>query len=106
MGCTRLNCADREHIDKLCQVTDNRLTVNGCMYLVVQIRPDRLGSGRFFLAAWRQRDDEPEEPIYTRDESVHRDEAIKITHEILSYLVSEVATETEQPVLEVILPRG
>jgi hypothetical protein len=101
----RLGYHDRATLDKVCRATDNRLTANDRFYLVAELRPDRLRTGRFFLAAWRQREREVEEALYQSDRSVQWDEAITITHDLMRRLAVNVEATAEERVLELILPR-
>lgn len=101
----RLGFTDRAAVDKLCYTTDHRLATNGRFYLVAELRPDKLSTDRFFLAAWRQCGDEPEEALYSADRSVRWEEAITSAHDLMRALTVDVATTAEERVLEFITPR-
>lgn len=101
----RLGFVDRLTIDKLCMATDNRLAMSDRFYLIAELRPDRMRTGRFFLAAWRQHENEPEEALYLADQSIAWDEAITSTHELMRELAVNVEATAEERVLELIVPR-
>jgi hypothetical protein len=102
----RLGFVDHAVVDEMCQVTEDRMTGNVRFYLVAELRADRLNPDRYFLAAWRQYEDEPEEVLHESDRSVPWAEAIATTHTLMRQLSTRVETTAEQRVLELIVPRG
>ncbi|BBH68349.1 hypothetical protein ACTI_50340 [Actinoplanes sp. OR16] len=102
----RIGYKDRSAVDRLCHATDNRLASSGRFYLVAELRPDQLREDRFFLAAWRQHEDEAEEPLYQSDQSVRWDEAITITHDLMHRMAADTQGTAEEQVLELIVPRS
>jgi hypothetical protein len=101
----RMGYVDRSVVDNLCVATENRIAANGRFYLIAELRPDKVRTDRFFLAASRQHGDEPEEVLHQADRSVPLDVAINSTHDLMRELASEYGTAAEERVLELILPR-
>lgn len=101
----RLGFPDRGAVDDICRATEARLAASNRFYLVAEIMLDSMSSDRFFLAAWRQRGDEPEEPLYLSDESVPWDDVISQVHRLMWHLAEGVEDTAEEQVLELILPR-
>lgn len=102
----RLGFLDRLSIDRLCQSTESRLVQAGRFYLVAELRSDKIRADRFFLGAWRQHGDEPEEVIYQADQSVQWNEAITNAHRLMQELITNVETTAAERILELIVPRS
>jgi hypothetical protein len=102
----RLGFLDRASIDRLCQSTESRIVLAGRFYLVAELRSDKIRAGRFFLGAWRQHGDEPEEVIYQADQSVEWNEAIANAHRLMRELIANVEATAVERILELIVPRG
>lgn len=102
----RLGIVDRSVADELCQVTEARMAGNGRFYLVAELRTDKINTDRYFLAAWRQYEDEPEVALYESDRSVPWAEAITTVHALMRQLSMRTESTAEQRVLELIVPRA
>jgi hypothetical protein len=102
----RLGQLDRSAIDTICRATENRLVLDGRYFLVTEVRPDHGAPDRFFLAAWRQHEDEPEEMFYQADHPVGWDEAIETIHDLMRQLARVVEHTARARILELIVPRG
>lgn len=101
----RLGHTDRSSVDAVCQATENRLVLKGRYFLVTEVSPDSGAPDNYFLAAWRQHEDEPEEMLYQSDRSVPWEEAITTIHRLMRELASVVEHTAQERILELILPR-
>jgi hypothetical protein len=102
----RLGYTDRSVVDAICRDTENRLVLNGRYFLVTEVSPDRGAPDRYFLAAWRQHENEPEEPFYQVDRSLPLEETIETIYELMQDLAWVVEHTARERVLELILPRS
>jgi vWA-MoxR associated protein C-terminal domain/vWA-MoxR associated protein middle region 0/Effector-associated domain 2 len=102
----RLGFTGRSVIDNLCQATNDRIAASDRVYLIAELRPDKLRPGRFFLSASRQHGDDPEEVLDLDDRSVPLAEAITRAHDLMRDLAADGETASEERVLELILPRS
>jgi hypothetical protein len=102
----RLGFHDRAATDRLCQSTQSRIVLAGRFYLIAELRADKMRAGRYFLGAWRQHGDEPEEVIFQADQSVEWNEAITSAHRLMQELIANVETTAVERILELIVPRS
>ncbi|HWS36781.1 MAG TPA: hypothetical protein VN408_29080 [Actinoplanes sp.] len=102
----RLGFHDRAAVERLCRSTENRVVLAGRFYLVAELRADKMRTGRYFLGAWRQHGDEPEESIFQSDRSVEWNEAITDTHRLMRELIADVENTAVERILELIVPRS
>ncbi|MCW6004631.1 hypothetical protein K1W54_08545 [Micromonospora sp. CPCC 205371] len=102
----RLGYANRSAVDAICRTTENRLVLSGRYFLVTEVCPDRGAPDRFFLAAWRQHEDEPEEMLYQADSSMPWEQAIDTIHRLMRELAWVVEHTARERILELAMPRG
>ncbi|MFI7541674.1 hypothetical protein [Actinoplanes sp. NPDC049599] len=102
----RLGYRNGDEVDSLCSRTRLRLHSIRTFYFAAQLVADKMSAERFFLSIWAQHGDEPEQPMYSADDSAPLDDVVKQLYFHLRALPSSLDEQVEELVIEVYLPRS